>query len=227
MPTSGDVTDAAAFAVKDCALVALATGRKSRLLQDFRGELARIPAASIYHHFWGGLLQPRFEEREYNNDFAAWVRGAVHELVLAERLAALSPVDYPDLEALRRALLDLVDTRLDETEHLIWAPASEAFEFVRSQIVVFDTEHSLEHPRDLAVALPELSTSSIFYHFIDARRRTEGGHDDFSDWLCAYGAEFSSLRDRLANVDPYFGSLAELRDELAGLFAEQFPGGAA
>jgi hypothetical protein len=210
---------AGAFAIKDCALVALATGRKARLLQEFRMELERIDAACIYHHFWGGLLQPRFDEREYNNDFAAWVRHGIHDVVLAERLSALNPAEYHDLEALRQAIIELIDIRLDEAEHLFWARATLQFEFVRSQIVVFDTGRELQHPAELTGLTAELPVSSIFYHFIDARRRTRDGRDDFSDWLAAFGDEFVSLQKHLASIDPYFGSIGELRDELAMVFS--------
>ena len=128
-------------------LVALATGKKARMLQEFRSQLAEIDAASIYHHFWGGLLLPRFEEREYNNDFAAWIRHGIHDAVLAERLAALAPTSFPDLEALRREIIELIDTRMDEMEHLIWARATGQFEFICSQIVVFDAEGGSESQR--------------------------------------------------------------------------------
>jgi hypothetical protein len=214
--------DIAPFAIKDCALVALATGRKARLLPELRSELAGIHPASIYHHFWGGLLQPRFEAREYNNDFAAWVRNGIHDAVLAERLSALAPTGFPDLDALRREIIELIDTRLDEVEHLIWARSSRQFEFVRSQIVVFDTERQLRHPAELAAVAGELSVSSIFYHFIDARRRTPDGRDDFSDWLTACGDEYAPLCERLAGIDPFFGTLGELRDELAQELAAHF-----
>jgi hypothetical protein len=207
------------FSVKDCTLVALATGRKARLLQEFRSELARVDTASIYHHFWGGLLIPRFEEREYNNDFAAWIRHGVHDEILAERLAALDPGRFPDLEALRSEILEQIDTRLDETELLFWTRPSRQFEFICSQIVVFDTGRRLEQPAELASAVPAMSTSSIFYHFIDARRRTADGDDDFRDWLTGWGEEYAPLREQLAGIDPYFGSLSELRDELTQLFA--------
>jgi hypothetical protein len=210
------------FSIKDCALVALATGRKARLLQEFRSELAGIEAGSIYHHFWGSLLEPRFEEREYNNDFAAWVRHGIHDAVLAERLAALDPTRFSDLELLRREIIELVDDRVDEAEHLLWSRATQQFEFICSQIVVFDTENRLEHPVELAKLLSGLSTSSIFYHFVDARRRTVDGRDDFSDWLAAWDGEFAPLEEQLKSVDPYFGSLAELRDELALLFSAYF-----
>jgi len=219
-----DPDDGAPFAIKDCALVALATGRKARLLPEFRSELTDIDAASIYHHFWGGLLQARFEEREYNNDFAAWIRHGIHDAVLAERLAALLPTAFSDLEALRQEILERIDTRLDEMEHLIWARATQQFEFIRSQIVVFDTEKTLTHPAELTSAIPNLSTSSIFYHFIDARRRTEDKADDFSDWLDSFGEKYLALREQLAGVDPFFGNLSELRDRLAQVFDTFFRG---
>ncbi|MEJ2397802.1 MAG: DUF5752 family protein [Gammaproteobacteria bacterium] len=212
----------ATFSLKDCALVALGTGKKARLLQEFRNELAEIDPTSIYHHFWGGLLQPRFEEREYNNDFAAWVRHAIHDSVLAERLAVLTPTAYPDIEALRSAILDLIDARLDEVEYLFFVRATQQFEFIRSQIVVFDSHQQFAQPADLAAALPSLSTSSIFYHFIDARRRTPDGQNDFCDWLMAFDDEYTELCAKLSSVDPFFGSLGELRIRLAQIFAAHF-----
>ncbi len=210
------------FLVKDCALVALATGHKARLLQELRDELRHIQTACIYHHFWGAMLQPRFDEREYNNDFAAWVHSAMHDSVLAERLAALSPGAYSDLEGLRRELVDLIESRLDEGEQLAWPAGREPFEFIRAQIVVFDTNLRLKHPAELAELRETFSFGSVFYHFIDARRRTADGADDFSDWLAAWGEEFAPLRARLTSIDPYFSGLGELREELGKVFLQYF-----
>lgn len=211
------------FAIKDCALVAMATGKKARNLPGMRSELKTIPPASIYHHFWGGLLEPRFEEREYNNDFASWVRHGIHDAILAERLAALDPTVVTDTEALRHEMIELIETRLDEAEYLHWTGASHQFEFICSQIVVFDTKRSFEKPVDLAMAISGLSTSSIFYHFIDARRRTANRKDDFSEWLGDCGAGLAPLLGELANVDPWFTSLTELRGELSRVFENFFP----
>lgn len=208
------------FSIRDCALVAVATGKKARLLQEFRNILEDISLASIYHHFWGGLLQPRFEEREYNNDFAAWIRHAIHDPVLAERLAALDPTAFPDLEALRREIIELIEARIDEVEYLQWARATQQFEFISSQIVIFDTRRELSDPSELAAHIGQLSTSSIFYHFVDARRRTPDGHDDFTEWLRSYGERYAELMECLAGVDPYFGNLSELRTQLTHLFDE-------
>lgn len=214
--------DTRSFAIRDCALLALATGKKAAMLPEFLSLLQTAEPASLYFHFWGGLLNPRFEEREYNNDFAAWTRHHLHDAVLAERLAVVDPLDFTDLEHMRGMLVELVEERLEQAAYLYWVRADEPFEFIHSQIVVFDTDKIIEQPAQLVDVLSGLSTSSVFYHFIDARRRTANDHDDFSLWLSDLPGDYADLCQRLANVDPYFGSLSELRATLARTFTHYF-----
>jgi hypothetical protein len=64
-----------------------------------------------------------------------------------------------------------------------------------------------------------MSLGSIFYHFIDARRRTERGRSDFVEWLASFGnGDYDELIKNINAIDPYFTTLAELRRELAGVF---------
>lgn len=211
------------FAIKDCALIAIATGKRAITLKELRDLLAVINAGSIDYHFWGGLLQPRFDEREFNNDFASWARHSLHDGILAERLAMLDPADYQDLEQLRQELIELVEQRLDESEHLHWTHALQPFEFIHSKVVVFDTRRRIRDPRRLASILPRVSTSSVFYHFVDARRRL-GGKDDFRHWLESFGDTYRPLCDDLAAIDPSFAPLTELRQRLAVTFARHLKG---
>lgn len=215
---------AAAFAVKDCALAAIATGLRAQNLRELRDHLVGIHLGCIYYHFWGSLLHPRFDDPEYNNDIASWVRHALHDAPLAERLAVIDPADYPELDALRQELIEVIEERLDETEHQIWAPHDQQFHFVRAQTVSFDTGRRLSRPEELAATVPQLSLGSIFYHFIDARRREPLGVDDFRAWLAQYGDTYADLQARLAEVDPYFISLADLRTTLGQLLHEHFGG---
>lgn len=219
---AGRAEEAGVFAVKDCALIALATGKRAQNLKELREILLTINPGSIYYHFWGALLQPKFEEREYNNDFAVWARHALHDNVLAERLAVIDPTRYSDLETLRQELLDVIEDRLDEMTHVPWARLDQQFEFIRSQIVVFDTHKRIETPEELAVLLPTFSTSSIFYHFIDARSRSEQVMDDFCAWLMGCGGEHAALCERLVAIDPFFLPLTVLRRQLAELFADHY-----
>jgi septum formation topological specificity factor MinE len=210
------------FAVKDCALIAIATGKQDYTLPELRNDLQTVSTASIYYHFWGSLLQPRFEEREFNNDFASWARHSLHDNRLAERLAVIDPTDYKDLEELRRDLLDIIEEHLDSESSIPWVRANRPFEFIRSQIVVFDTHRRVEQPSELAQVIPRLSPSSIFYHFIDARRRMSDTSDDFRLWLSGHDGQYDSLCEDLAGVDPYFGSLSELRNQLTNIFNKYF-----
>lgn len=213
------------FHIKDCVLMAIATGQRASTLKELRDHLRTIHPDSIYNHFWGDLLQPRFTEREYNNDFASWVRHRIHDAKLAEVLAVVDPWQFASIDELRRELVDLIEERLDESEFLHWVRAAEPFDFIRSQVVVFDAGRRLERPEELAEAVARISTGSVFYHFIDARRRTADGTDDFRHWLAGFGDVYAPLVHRLAAVEPYFGTLAELRERLAEIFRSELEGG--
>ena len=209
-----------AFDVKDCALIAIATGRRVHSLNELRDALLSVGEDSIYYHFWGSLLQPRFEEREFNNDFAGWVFHHIHDSPLAERLAVIDPTEFPDLDELRQEMIELIEQRLDEGEYLPWVRSPEPFEFIRSQIVVFDGNKRPRSPEELAQLLPHLPASSIFYHFVDARRRSPNRLDDFRTWVRCFGPRYELLVEHLSELDPYFVPLTQLRTQIAAVFAE-------
>jgi hypothetical protein len=216
----------APFAIKDCALDAIGTGVRAYTLRELKDNLRTIHPGSIYYHFWGGLLRPRFDDREYNNDFAIWAHHpqGLHDEPLAERLGVIDPTDFKDLEELRGELVEVMEERLEESERLLRQHADEPFLFNRSQIVVFNTNRTIERPEELASRVPHLSVSSVFYHFIDARRRTPVSTDDFRAWLEGFGGEYEELCARLSGIDPYFISLAHLRQILTTVFQGYFGG---
>ncbi|MEA1995764.1 MAG: DUF5752 family protein [Campylobacterota bacterium] len=210
------------FIIKNCMLTTIATGVKAQSLRELRDKLMNIHPGSIYYHFWGGFLSPRFEEPEFNNDFAAWAYHVLRDPVLAERLAVIDPTSFADIEDLRQEAIEVIEERLYETEIVPVAKPDEAFGFVRSQIVIFDTHKRLIEPKELFSVLPTLSGGSIFYHFIDARRRTDDRIDDFRAWFKGFGNTYDDLCDILAGVDPYFTTLTELRETLSKIFKTYF-----
>lgn len=216
---SAEPYDPSCFELKDCALIALATGEKAQNLKELKEGLTQISPDSIYYHFWGSLLRSGFEDPQYHNDFAAWSAHILHDKVLAERLAVIDPNRFGSLELLRRELVEVVEERLDEIETLSWSPRDEQFEFIRSHIVVFKTNRIVQTPEALGQLLPTLSAGCIFYHFIDARRRTVTSQDDFSLWLEQFGKDYRGLIQNLAEIDPYFVSLTRLRENLVSVFA--------
>ena len=208
------------FTVKDCALIAIATGERAHNLRELRDRLQTTRPGCIYYHFWGGLLRPSFDDPEYQNDFAVWAYHGLHDRFLAERLALVDPTDFDDLEDLRRELIEIIEERLDENDLVPWAAAHQQFQFIRSQIVVFDSRIRISKPEELKGLIPQLTVGSIFYHFVDARRRTPNKNDDFSQWLIGFGDNYCELWEQIESLDPYFKSLTELRAQLGEIFQE-------
>ena len=211
------------FAVKDCALIAISTGRHARNLRELSMHLQDVHIGAIYHHFWGGRMSASFDEPEYQNDFAGWVRHAIHDDELAERLGILDPTNFPDLEELRTEILNLIDERVSNTHHMSWAQADMPFSFNRSQIVILDTHLRIQRPEEFRRYVPEFAAGTVFYHFIDSRRRPPHGEDDFRAWLGEWGPDYDGLRARLSEIDPYFKSLTELKERLVEVFNELLP----
>lgn len=189
----------------------IATGVRAQNLREFREGLLKVEESSIHHHFWGRLLSPRFDEPEYSNDFASWAYRGLGEKALAERLSAVDPTECSDGEALRQRLVDVVEHTLDSHEQVPWAKPDKLFHFLRGKLVVFRTGVEIADPSGLAGALAHMSTGSIYYHFIDARRRTLDHCDDFCLWLDGWGSEYEELKMRLHALDPFFSSLKEIR----------------
>lgn len=208
------------FEVKDCTLITLALGRKAQSLRELRDRITEVPAGSIFHHFHQTLLRHTFDDPEYRNDFALWARRQLHDVVLAEKLDIIDPLDHEDLEDLRQVLLDVIEDRLDELDHVPFVEAGREFHFLSSQLFVFGTDLRAATPDELAAMLPRLSTGSVFYHFVEARRRFPTRTDDFSVWLEAWGPEMEPARRRLAAIDFNLWTLTEMRDMLADCLRE-------
>jgi hypothetical protein len=219
-----DARGSEGFAIKDCALAAIATGRRAQNLKELLTELEGIDLDSVYYHFWGGLVRPQFDDPRFNNDFARWVHSALHNTALAERLSVIDPTDFADLEDLRQEVIEVLEEELDQSEVLPWTSREAQFHFIRSQIVVFDTHRVVEKPEELPSAIAAMSTNSVFYHFVDARRRTSGGIDDFRSWLTDLPGDYEELALRCGGIDPFYQTLSELKAELVQLFTEHLGG---
>lgn len=191
------------FVLKDCELIAIATHKHAGTLKEFRDHIDTLSSDSLYYHFWAHLLLPHFEELEYINDFASWTHHSLHDAKLGEQLAVLDPTSFNDLE---------------ESEYLQWFHATKRFEFIRSQIVVFNTHTQIREPHEMSALIPRMPASSLFYHFIDARRRTQDKIDDFRHWLAFFGETYQPLIDRLTGIHPYFNTPVDLRQLVAATF---------
>ena len=88
------------------------------------------------------------------------------------------------------------------------------FMFMQAVTVVFDTGMVLVEPSDLIQYLPHMSNSTIYYHFLEARRRTSDKVDDFTFWMQFLENKPQEILDALASVECYFLSLPELKQSV-------------
>ena len=204
------------FIQQGCALVTMSTGLRAQSLKELRQGVSLASDQCLHYHFWGRLLRPQFGEADFANDFAAWVAGPVGDPATAERLNILNPSHVPSFEDLRRDILDILDDRLSREDFLSWARADRDFFFTDAAMIVFDTELRAHSPAELASLVETASHGSLFFHFVDARRRTPDHHDDFSSWLvhaCEESEDSPRIR-ALRSLDPFLLRVTELRQRV-------------
>lgn len=203
------------FEVKDCALLVRMSGLSPAMnLRELRDRIAACGENVLYHHFCETTLRPTFDDPDYRNDFAVWSKLYLRDRVLAERLGILDPYSFGNMEELRTATLDIIDDRLGELTMIPWVRAGDEFLFKEATTLVFDTGERVRNPKELAPAIQRMTNGSIYYHFLEALRRTPVGKDDFSAWLLNAGKGYAPYLHSLGTIDIYFHSLTHLRAEL-------------
>jgi hypothetical protein len=212
------------FIIQDCTLLTRTSGVPPAFnLRELRERLATCGTNVLYHHFCETPLVPCFDNPDYSNDFAVWALMHLGDRVLAERLGIINPYIYTDLEMLREQVLEVLDERLSEVYVVPSCQPGGEFFFTEAVTVVFDTGMRISSPEKLPEAIGNMSNGSIYYHFLEARRRAPVGFDDFSAWLTGFPGQ-EQWCGLLQTVDFSFFTLTELRGELVRLLQK---GGAA
>ncbi len=203
------------FVVKDCALLTRMSGiREAASLRELRERIAACGVNVLYHHFNETLLRPSFDYPDYHNDFAVWAKLNLDDRVLAERLGILDPHSFGSLEELRGIMLDILDERLNELPVNPAAARGNEFYFLEATTIVFETGDVIQDPAELPEKVANMTNGGIFYHFVEARRRTPAALDDFSTWLAQFGEAGAVYADALRTIDFSFMTLGEMRKVL-------------
>ncbi|MCD6163251.1 MAG: hypothetical protein J7K40_12700 [candidate division Zixibacteria bacterium] len=211
-------TNNESFQVKDCTIIVRMGGVYPAInLREMRERTAICPIECLYHHFCETLVRPSFDDPEFRNDFAVWTSKYLRDRVLAERLGMINPYSFEDLEQMRAKIIDLIDERLDEVHFIPWVARNEEFRFLRAVTIVFDTGLELHNPKDFTAQLPNMTPSTLYYHFIEARRRTEEKTDDFTAWMNKLENKPVKLIKALESIDFYTLNLSELKTALYGV----------
>jgi hypothetical protein len=205
------------FEVKDCALLTRMSGLPPAInLRELRERIAACGDNVLFHHYCETTLRASFDNPDYRNDFAVWSKLYLGDRVLAERLGIIDPYTFSSIGELRSATLEVIDERLSEMTMIPWARPGDEFFFLEATTVMFPAGIRILHPAEFAGAIAKMTNGSVYFHFLEARRRPPLGMDDFTAWLLENedGGKNRSYIEALASIDFHFHPLADLRKEL-------------
>jgi hypothetical protein len=207
------------FALFDCNLARCAVGKTCTNLRELLDVVRTASDATLEHHMMRCALDDHFELYEFPNDLARWCWDGLGDDVLGEQLGLIDPYQHASPATLRAALVNVVEERLWTLDRVPWCRPGLELHLIESRVIAYDTGERFATLAALAEAMSRLPVRSLFYHVHEARRRTQGRTDDFSDWLEQYGAA-PELVAQLRGVDFYFLNLKQLRVEFINIFRQ-------
>ncbi|MDD5703890.1 MAG: DUF5752 family protein [Dehalococcoidales bacterium] len=193
--------------------LAESTGLRAGNLPELAAVLKKMPDPVIYYHTHHFLEEHQYIIPELSNDFANWVKDALGDHVLAERLANISIFEYNNLTAFRDRLVSIVEEYLAQKRTQREADKGREFYFMKSVSVVLPTNYTAHDLREFVESLRRISPSSLYFHIFESRLRLGRETNDFSAWLVKSMDE-PDLSRELARIDPYTYTLEGLRSLL-------------
>jgi hypothetical protein len=180
-----------------------------------------VPQESIFYHTHSSFLRSRYLAAPYPNDFATWAAIQVRDRVLGERLAAVDPFDYSDLEALRAELITIVDDHLGDLQTVPRIVYGEPFHFMRSAIIEVPSGVSARTLEEFRDGLRRVDVSAIYFHFFEPRGRADPAAP--AEWLEDELGE-EALAAQVRRLNPYISSLDGLRERLVAMCDQRLAG---
>ena len=101
-----------------------------------------------------------------------------------------------------------------------WARPGDEFFFSEATTVVFSAGIRIAQPARLGAFIRKMTNGSVYFHFLEARRRPPLGRDDFTAWLMEDEEANRPYIQALASIDFYFHTLVHLRRELGRVLSE-------
>ncbi len=192
------------------------TGLSARNLSDLSAILHTVSGSSVFYHTHHGFLSHHFEKPIVYSDFAVWVSEALQEDGLAERLAAIDLLAFTTIRDLRESILGMVEDHIRTSKgQLRECPPGDELHFCKSKSFIMPTGIVAQDPVDFFAKLPGITTTSLYFHFLEARLRLGRTTNDFSHWLASQGQ--TKLAAEIDQLDPYTRTLDELKEELIDL----------
>lgn len=198
----------------------LMTGHRAATLEELTEFVGKVSGSCIFYHTHHQFLSHHYERPVFLNDFSLWVRRALQQPKLGERLAAIDLLGATTVRQVREQILSALQEALREgVDGQRSAPPDDLFHFCESQSFVMNTAIVAHDPKEFFRLLPQVSTISLFFHFFEARLRLGRPSNDFSLWLDCMGCQKAARR--IDALNPYLITLEELRQQIVRIGQEE------
>ncbi len=209
------------FRFYECTALVRMTGRRASDLIEFAEITRNVSPAAIFHHMHQYFLKPHIILPEYPNDFAIWAADALEDKILAERLANLNPFEFTNIEDIRGELLRIITEHLKEYAAPRPVMKGKEFFFNEGITLVVETAFTADSFKEFLAALKEVHTSSIYFHFYEARLRLGKELDDFSRFFEDRGdLKCRNIACSIRSLDPYMYTTEMLRRKIIEIVEE-------
>jgi hypothetical protein len=189
------------------------TGLKARNLLDLVNTLKKMPDEVIYYHTHRFLQEHQYLIPELSNDFAIWVKDAIGNELLAEKIASVNTFEFRSLGVLRDRLVGIIEEYITKDAYQRDAIPGREFYFIKSVSVILPTAYVAHDLREFVEALRKISPSSLYFHVFESRLRLGSESNDLSFWL-ENEMDEGEIAKELARIDPYIYTLEGLRSLL-------------
>ena len=201
------------FVFYECTNLIQPTGKKAENIRQLLSLIRNVEPGVIYNHTHQYYLKASIELPEYSNDFAVWAAEALEERALAEKVASLDLYAYKNIEEVRQGLISTLRSYLSENPEPRQARPGDAFFFNDTLSLIFAIKSNIHTLPEFLTSLRTVGTSSLYFHFFEAKMRMGRHTDDFSNWL-EKNLGNKELASKIQKLDPYHYSLEELRQEI-------------
>jgi len=205
------------FVFRNIVNIIKSTGEKASTLKELREGIFKASENCVFHHTYQYFLRGHITE--HTNDFAQWAGESLEESALAERLSNIDPYSFGSTKLLKDELLKVVDSYIDATPEIRPTLQGDEFYFCESVSFVFPAGLRASNLAEMLMAIKYLDSSSLYYHFFEARTRHRKKHDDFSKWITEV-IKAPEVASSLSNIDPFMSTLEGIRDQIIGVLDE-------
>ncbi|MFH1854137.1 MAG: DUF5752 family protein [Candidatus Omnitrophota bacterium] len=198
------------------------TGLKASNIRELLRLIKKVPGSSIYYHTHRSLQQHRYLSPEPPNDFAHWIKNALNEEVLAEKIASIDTIRHSSIRSLRNEIASTIRNYIKKNPKvkLRFTTGNKVFHFIKSVSLIMPLPYVAGNLKEFVDILKKITPDSIYFHMFEARLRLDRETNDFSHWLETSLLE-GELAKKIKSLDPYTYTMEDLKKKVIKIAEER------